>query len=115
MDQRLHILQHALGLDSYGQGNSYRNHFVTGPGSKDFDACTALVGAGLMTRAPGSPITGGDDVFSVTAAGRQHVHETSPKPPELARAQRRYREFLAEDSSLTFGQWLRRGAVVTRG
>ncbi|MHB0986236.1 MAG: hypothetical protein ACYC05_11690 [Sulfuricella sp.] len=37
MDSKLHILQHSLGLDKYGDGNQYRNHFVTGPGSTDFD------------------------------------------------------------------------------
>lgn len=30
----LNILQHSLGLDEYGRGTPYRNHFVTGEGSK---------------------------------------------------------------------------------
>lgn len=106
----LHILQHALGLDQHGQGTSNRNHFVTGPDSVDFDACTALVDAGLMTRRPDNALTGGDDLFTVTDAGRQHVRATSPKPPKLTRGQRRWRAYCAADSSLTFGQWLRRGA-----
>lgn len=64
-DARLHILQHGLGLNAYGQGGPYRNHFVTGPGSADHDHCLALVSAGLMTRREGSALTGGDDLFTV--------------------------------------------------
>lgn len=109
MDKPLHILQHALGLDQHGQGKSYRNHFITGPGSTDYDACIALANSGLMKHHAGNPLSGGDDVFTVTDAGRQHVRDTSPKPPKLTRGQRRYRAFLAADSGLTFNQWLRYG------
>lgn len=28
--EQLHVLQHALGLDKYGQGEMYRNHFCAG-------------------------------------------------------------------------------------
>ncbi len=46
--QQLHILRHSLGLDDKGKGRRYRNHFVTGPGSTDWDDCNALVAEGLM-------------------------------------------------------------------
>lgn len=105
--EQLHILQHSLGLDEYGQGKTYRNHFVTGPGSDDYDDCLALVAAGFMTRRAGTQLTGGDDLFLVTPAGEAHVAETSPKPPKLTRSQRRYDDFLAADSGMRFGEWLR--------
>jgi len=111
MNTALHILQHSLGLDEFGRGMSYRNHYCTGPGSNDYGVCLTLVERGFMTRSKGNAITGDADVFRVTDAGRLHVVEHSPKPPKLTRAQRRYREFLDEDSGRSFGEWLRsRGA-----
>jgi hypothetical protein len=62
------ILQHALGIRPGRR--EYRNHFVTGPGSDDYSDCESLVAAGLMTKRPGNPLTGGDPVFHVTDAGR---------------------------------------------
>lgn len=108
----LSILQHAIGRDEYGQPRSagnpeFRNHFVTGEGSTDYPTCMALVGQGLMTRRAGNAITGGDDCFFVTDAGREYVREHSPKPPKMTRSQRRYESFLREDSSLSFGEWLK--------
>jgi len=107
MADRLHILQHSLGLDQYGQGTSHRNYFVTGMGSDDYPHCVALVADGLMTQTHGNSITGGDDVFRVTTAGREWVSEHSPPPPKLTSGQRRYMAFLDEDSSLRFGEWLK--------
>lgn len=78
---KLHILQHALGLNQYGEGKSYRHHFVTGPGSVDYDNCCALVQDGLMRNAGRGQITGGDDCFIVTSAGVKFVAEYSPKKP----------------------------------
>jgi len=104
--QHLHILQHALGLDAHGQGTSYRNYFVTGAGSTDYPDCVALVGMGLMRQTIGNSITGGDDVFRVTDAGRAHVAEHSPPPPKLTRSQKRYQQFLDADCGLTFREWL---------
>lgn len=105
----LHILQHALGLDRYGQGESYRNHFVTGRGSIDFDPCMALADAGLMTRTPGNAITGGDDLFRVTPRGVDYVALNSPAPPpapKLTRSQKRYQEWLNADPGYSFAEWL---------
>lgn len=66
--EQVQILRHALGLDR--RGGEYRNHFVTGPGSSDYQDCEALVAAGLMTKRPGNELTGGDGCYTVTDAGK---------------------------------------------
>lgn len=105
----LHILQHSLGLDQYGRGDQYRNHFVTGEGSIDHPICTEAVERGLMEcRRKGYELYGGDDVFAVTPAGKQWMAENSPRPPKLTRAQARYQDYLDADSCESFGEWLRR-------
>ena len=68
-EKQIGILRHALGLKPNGSGEPYRRHFVTGPGSDDYDDCEALVAAGLMVKRPGSELSGGDPTFLVTAAG----------------------------------------------
>ncbi len=108
MDElRLEILQHALGVDEYGRGREYRDHFVTGPGSRDFDTCQALVAEGLMVDCGAVAWCDGDHCFRVTDAGRRYVREHSPKPPKVTRSQRRYQRFLDADCGLSFGEWLR--------
>lgn len=103
----LHILQHSLGLDQYGRGSYYRNHFVTGPGSDDHADCVALVSLGLMSRRSGNQLSGGDDVFTVTVEGKAAVRVHSPHPPVLTRSQQRYQDYLDADSSLAFIDWLK--------
>ena len=108
-NEMLSILQHALGVDKYGNGPQYRDHFVTGPGSDDFDNCLRLVAAGLMSRTTGNAVTGGDDLFRVTSEGVDHVALHSPAPPpepKLTRSQTRYREWLNADCGYSFGEWL---------
>jgi len=105
----LHILQHSLGLDEFGQGTSYRNHYVASDGHHSFSECCELVEAGFMKRYPPSQLTGGGDLFAVTDAGRTYVAMHSPKPPKLTRGQARYLAWLREDCDLRFGEWLRRG------
>lgn len=71
--RQLLILRHAIGLNDDGRpgkAGEYRNHFVTGEGSDDYDDCKALVASGHMIRRAGSPLTGGDDLFMVTDTGR---------------------------------------------
>lgn len=92
--QGLHILQHSLGVDQFGQGKEYRNYFVTGEGSTDYDECVALVADGLMTQRKGNQLTGEMDAFFVTDAGKRYVADHSPPPPKLTRGQKRYREWL---------------------
>lgn len=106
-EKQLHILQHSLGLDKYGHGTFYRNHFVTGEGSDDHDDCMALVNLGFMTFRPGNALSGGDDVFRVTDAGKAAIAEYSPAPPKLTRSQQNYRDWLSYDSDISFGDWLK--------
>lgn len=53
----LHILQHSLGLNEYGQGNQYRNHFVAG--GDDVRKCRELVALGYMRERKDNGLTGG--------------------------------------------------------
>lgn len=91
---QLHILQHSLGVDEYGRGRQYRNHFVTGEGSTDWPDCNALVDSGLMTVRRNHPLCGKSDCFNVTEAGKQYVAEHSPKPPKVSRSKARYKRYL---------------------
>lgn len=111
MDDIYEILCHALGLDRCGRGHSDRNHFVTGEGSTDHSLCMQATEHGLMTRRDGSFLTGGDDLFTVTDAGRVFVRENKPEVPQATRAQRRYQRYLEADSGLSFGDWLKRGGL----
>jgi hypothetical protein len=106
-EAQLHIVQHAVGVDQYGQGPQYRNHFVTGPSCDNYADCRLLVEAGLMSVRPKTALTGGDDCFQVTRAGLEQMKLQSPKPPRLSRSQARYRQYLRADCGLSFGQWLR--------
>lgn len=113
--ERLHILQHSLGVDEFGQGNQYRNRFVTGAGSDDYDDCIELVSSGLMTRRDGETLPfGGMDLFHVTDAGKAFVAEHSPKPPKLTASQKRYRAWLDADGGLPFGEFLKRGRSLAQ-
>lgn len=105
---QLEILQHSLGVDQYGQGAMYRNHFIAG--EDDAQVCRALVALGMMREYPPSELTGGDPLFLVTKAGKSAVREYSPKPPKLTAAQQRYREWLKVSDvypDWDFGDWLR--------
>lgn len=104
--KQLHILQHSLGLDEFGRGTFYRNHFVTGEGSKDHDDCMQLVADGFMAVRTGNELSGGDDVFRVTESGKAAVAEHSPAPPKLTRSQQRYQDYLDADCSMTFIEYL---------
>lgn len=110
MDSELHILQHALGVGSYGDKQSHRNHFVTGEGSLDYPVCKTLVDKGLMQIRPMSKaLTGGDDCFVVTPKGVDYVALNSPKrPPEpkLTRSQKNYRDYIRSESDCSFREWM---------
>lgn len=89
--EHLHILQHALGLDQYGLGEMYRNHYVGG-----VEECRPLVAMGLMEEMKPRSISGGDIWFIVTKAGIEAVKNESPKPHKPTRSQKRmqdYRDF----------------------
>jgi hypothetical protein len=100
--KQLEILQHALGVDEYGRGRMYRNHYVGG--AQDLHP---LVTLGLMREYPASELTGGSPLFRVTDAGKMAMVAASPKPPKLTRSQKRYRKVLAADCGYTFGEWLK--------
>ena len=114
IDKKLHILQHSLGVDQYGDGRPYRAYFVTGPESDDWDTCCVLVVDGLMIEYPPSQLTGGDSLFRVTPQGIDFVALNSPTPPKLTRSQKRYRDFLHSDSGYSFGEWLRLPGMLGR-
>jgi len=108
MDNKLHILQHSLGLDQYGQGSQYRNRFITGEDTSDFPDCRMLVADGLMTERSGNITSGGDSIFQVTQKGIEFVAQNSSPVPKLTRSQRRYLEYLryADMSGMSFREWL---------
>lgn len=106
--EKLHILQHALGVDAYGRGQQYRSTCVTGPGCADFRLCQELVESGHMIDRGPQALFGGGHVFQVTVRGRLAVAEESPKPPPLSRSQQRYKNYLAGPGPFTFGEWLKR-------
>lgn len=92
--EKLQILQHSLGVDQYGRGEQYRNHFATGSGGSDWDICQELAGLGLMKRYEPKAWMGGMYCFVVTEEGKAFVAENSPAPPKLTRSQKRYRRYL---------------------
>ena len=109
MDSRLHILQHSLGLDQYGRGSQYRNHFATGPGGDDFVLCVELAEMGLMKDCGTRSFTGDMHCFVVTREGKNFVSQNSPKPPPVPKptaSQKRYRDYMDSDCGLTFAEWI---------
>jgi hypothetical protein len=114
MNQRnesLHVLQHALGLDDYSQGNPYRNHFVASEGHDDWARLMDHVESGRMVRHDPRAIFGGDTsyCFVVTLAGKEYVREHSQKPPRVSRGKARYRRWLRSNCDMSFGEWVRGG------
>ena len=63
------VARHALGLVD-GCKHSYRNYFVTGPGSPDYEDWLAMTAAGYAKRFK-SELFGGDDLFRLTRAGAE--------------------------------------------
>lgn len=113
--KQLHILQHSLGLDQYGRGTFYRNHFVTGEGSKDHADCMSLVDLGFMSVRRNHPLSGGADCFWVTEEGKRAVADERPAPPKLTKGQKRYRDYLDADCSMSFIEYLRYRGRRDRG
>ena len=103
----LQILQHSLGLNEYGQGSQYRNHFVAG--GDDVRKCRELVEMGCMKERSDNGLTGGAPWFSVTTKGIDVVALESPAPPKVSKSKQRYRRFLEYgdgfDSFLDFCKW----------
>ena len=110
--QQLHILQHSLGVNEYGEGRQYRNHFVTSPEIPDGKLCEELVSLGMMRSQGARALAGGMHCYNVTPKGIDAVALQStarPPRPKLNRSQQRYRDYVDSETSLTFGEWI--GAV----
>lgn len=108
--EQLHILQHALGLAQNDRPPAYRNRYVVEPDCDSFDDCRSLVDAGLMVDHGAHRIAGGMHCFSATDEGERIAREAwESAKPKLTRAQRRYRDWLASDCGLSFGEWLAAG------
>lgn len=101
--RQLEILQHALGVDQFGRGQMYRNHFCAG--GADEDTCRGLVALGYMATFTRSYLPYYN--CTVTEAGKAAMIAQSPAPPKLTRGQRRYRAFLKADGGMSFGEWLK--------
>jgi hypothetical protein len=89
--EQLQILQHALGVDEYGRGDQYRNHFCAG--GADVLICRELVSLGYMEEWPKVewiPYF----MFSVMESGKAAMLAASQQPPKSSRGQKRYLEFL---------------------
>jgi hypothetical protein len=104
-EELLQILQHSLGLDEYGQGDMYRNHFCAG--GEDVFLCRELVNMGYMIERNPSELTGGSIPFFVSENGKSAVLELSKKPPKISKAKRRYQLYRQSESDQTFSEWLK--------
>jgi hypothetical protein len=75
MTREIELMRHALGVQSYGAGRRwskpYRNHFVAA--GDNVAVWDGLVAKGFATKRAGNAITGGDPVYYVTDAGREHA------------------------------------------
>lgn len=107
----LQILQHALGVDEYGRGQQYRNHFCAGGG--DEPTCRELVAMGYMTTFKRSSLPYYN--CTVTEEGKTAMLRESSAPPVLSRAQVRYRHWLTVSDCFPdwkFGDYLKKYASL---
>lgn len=102
----IHILQHSLGVDKYGEGQQYRNHFVTSPDCEDGQLCLELVGLGYMLDHGPQKLADGMHCFTVTPEGIDAVALQSPPRPKISRSKRRYQEWLRADTGHSFADWI---------
>lgn len=65
--QQLHIINHSLGITGRTKNTNFRNYFVAGEGSSDFESCEDLVKKELMTKQKDS--ISPDFVYHVTEEG----------------------------------------------
>ena len=106
--RQLEILQHALGVDKYGQTpKGYvpytRNYFDAGP--SDEPTCRELVALGYMEQFATTEVYSGFNC-KVTRRGTLTMISESPKPPKLSRSKLRYRAWLDADCGMTFKEWI---------
>lgn len=113
--EQLHIIQHSLGCDKFGQAKNrgadegdgrhgyYRNRYVSDP-TPDL---MALTESGFLKDYGAQSLMGGMHYFAVTREGVEAMIQQSPKPPKLTRGQKMYREFLSADCGMTFIEYLK--------
>lgn len=116
----LHILQHSLGCDQYGQSKHhgpdegdgcfgyYRNRYVCDPEPN----LTELVELGLMADNGSGPMIGTMHFYSVTEKGLAEMLKHSPAPPKPAKVSKskaRYAAYLSSESLFQDGffGWLK--------
>jgi len=73
-DKQRHLVRHAIGFDGR-HTETFRNHFVTGRGSDDYEPWMDMVAKGYAHLRLGSEISGGDDIFWVTKETALFVRE----------------------------------------
>lgn len=104
----LQILQHALGVDEYGRGTQYRDHFAAG--GEDVQLCRELIALGYL-RQVATTMVFPDFNCRVTDEGKKAMFRESPKPPKLTAGQLRYRHWLAISDCFPdwkFGDYLKK-------
>jgi len=84
--KQLDILLHSLGLDSAGQGQSYRNCFMTDPTSEEGLICQQLVALKLMKDYGPQEMYGGMHRYRVTDEGKLAVERRSLKQTRSTKA-----------------------------
>lgn len=106
--QQLEILQHALGVDEYGRGQQYRDHFAAG--GEDIPICQELIALGYMRQVATTAVFQ-DFNCRVTEEGKAAMLRESPAPPVLTRGQKRYRHWLKVSDCFPdwkFGDYLKK-------
>lgn len=101
-ESQLHILHHTLGLTPERR-DSYRNHFLAGPGHHDMPDLEALEAAGFVERRGAPKFCRENDImFFVTDAGQTVAIDNLPEPPKLTS----YQEYLRSECCESFAEWL---------
>lgn len=105
--EHLHILQHAIGVNEYGQSSNrpnfddfhgcYRNRFITDPSCPAGLHCQKLVELGYMHDHGPQRIAGSMHYYAVTDSGYAAMKEASPTPPKLSRSKQRFQRYRDSD------------------
>jgi len=101
------ILCHMRGLDEWTH-KAYRNLYVTSEGAPELAQLRELEAGGFVyqSQSPGF-IPKESRCFRCTDLGKARAQSAHIRAkPKLTRGQKRYRDWLAEDSSRTFAEFL---------
>lgn len=105
--EELDIVQHATGRNYTPKRE--RNSYCAGVGSSDWHLCHRLVKRGFML-GHRTINEGADQYFSVTPDGVA-AYLKQRRPDRLTPGQKRYQEYLRQDTPVPFGEWLRQRAL----